>query len=69
MEKIQGIIIGRQVYKVVKSDVPNLDCSICDLFDKCQWILGVMDVCIEAIGLGNIFRYSPELTDKIKGGG
>ncbi len=69
MEKIQGIIIGRQVYKVVKSDVPNLDCSICDLFEKCCWIMGATDVCIEAIGLGNIFRHSPELTDKIKGGG
>jgi len=65
MEKINGIRVGRKFYKVVKSDVPNRDCSVCDMQDKCGWLQGAMDICIQSIGLGNIFRYDQELTDKI----
>lgn len=65
MEKINGIRLGRKFYKVVKSDVPNRDCSVCDLQDKCGWLQGAMDICIQAIGPVYIFRYSPELTDKL----
>lgn len=65
MEKINGIRVGRKFYKVIKSDVPNRDCSVCDLQDKCGWLQGATDICIQAIGIGNIFRFSPELTDKL----
>ncbi len=65
MEKINGIRVGRKFYKVVKSNVPNRDCSVCDLQEKCGWLQGVMDICIQAIGLGNIFRYSPSLTERL----
>lgn len=65
MEKINGIRVGRKFYKVVKSDDPREDCSICDLHDKCGWNILAKDFCIETIGVGNIFRYSPELTDRL----
>lgn len=58
MEKINGIRVGRKFYKVVKSNVPNRDCSGCDLQEKCGWLQGAMDICI-------IFRYSPELTERL----
>lgn len=61
MEKINGIILEGKVYVAAKDDKQS--CLKCDLIEddgKCAH----HRFCIR-LGADNIFRYSPELTDKI----
>lgn len=60
MERINGICIEGKFYKVVKGS----DCKDCDFGNNvqtCRKLCGMCDL------LDCAFRYSPELTDKLKG--
>lgn len=59
MEKINGICIEGKFYKVVKGS----GCKDCDFDNDVQSCRKVCDMCdVWACA----FRYSPELTDKLK---
>lgn len=63
MEKINGIIIDGKAYEAKETD--GQSCLKCDLIEEdggCH----CRDYCFN-LGRCNIFRYSPELTDKLKG--
>lgn len=64
MEKINGIIIEGKVYKAVRGE-----CKDCDLQEQCADKDLFNDLCnyFEEYKIGNvrIFRYSPELTERL----
>lgn len=63
MKKINGVIYEGKVY--VEDTDPNGSCLRCDLIEedgKCAY----HRFCIR-LGANNIFRYSQELTDRLKG--
>lgn len=64
MEKINGIIIDGKIYKAVLGE-----CKGCDLQEQCKENDLFNDLCNFFEGYNPkitlIFRYSPELTDKI----
>lgn len=68
MEKINGIIIAGKVYTAEEQYIQI--CCECDLYNQCMSFSGdklhdsLLSLCL-ACGKENIFRYSPELTDKI----
>lgn len=65
MEMINGIVIDGKVYIEGRGS-----CEECDLRKKCMQEEELHDVnyCqIFVLGSGKNFRYSPELTDKLKG--
>lgn len=66
MEKINGIIISGKVYEIVETGT-LITCKECAFQKRCREI----DVpCADKFLTGNrtaIYRYSPELTDKLKG--
>lgn len=62
MEKINGIIIDGKVYEAIKTDEQS--CLKCDLIEE-DGGCPCRDYCFY-LGRYNIFRYSPELTDKLK---
>lgn len=70
MEKINGIIIEGKVYKAEEQDIRI--CCECDLYSQCMSFSdcrlhdSLLSLCL-ACGKENIFRFSPELTDKLKG--
>ena len=67
MEKINGIIREGKVYKAVRGE-----CKDCDLQEQCADKALFNDLCnyFEEYKIGNarIFRYSPSLTERLKGG-
>lgn len=67
MEKINGIIVNGKIYEAVECNKKS-PCDICDLQRECSLSdYNVEFLCSYVIGDDNIFRYSPELTDKLKG--
>ena len=64
MEKINGIIREGKVYKAVRGE-----CKDCDLQKQCADKALFNDLCnyFEEYKIGNarIFRYSPELTERL----
>lgn len=62
MEKINGIIIEGKVYKAIQEQAKG-SCLGCDFFPK-RPNCGINGFCRK---LHCIFRFSPELTDKLKG--
>lgn len=68
MEKINGIIISGKVYEVANSGKtsPCMQCVLHNECDKFDYEHHTKDFCIK--NLGDLhFRFSPELTDKLKG--
>lgn len=66
MKKINGVIYEGKVYEVVETD--ELTCNGCVFKGKCK---EVPFLCADRIlGKGHtaIYRYSQELTDRLKGG-
>lgn len=68
MEEINGIIISGKVYKAEEQDIQV--CCECDLYHQCMSFSGVklhdsLLLLCQAFGKENIFRYSPELTEKL----
>lgn len=63
MEKINGIIENGKIYKAVEGN--EYSCLNCDLMDN-TGMCDAKDYCL-SLGKYNYFRYSPELTDKLKG--
>ncbi len=67
MEKINGIIISGKVYKAVRGE-----CKGCDLQEQCKDNDLFNNLCnyFEGYNIKNahIFRHSPELTERLKGG-
>lgn len=65
--EINGIIVDSKVYKAVECNEIS-PCDICDLQRECSLSdYNVELLCSYVIGENNTFRYSPELTDKLKG--
>ena len=64
MEKINGIIENGYVYVAVEGN--EYSCLNCDLMDD-TGSCDAKDLC-HSLGPYNYFRYSPELTERLKGG-
>lgn len=69
MEKINGIIMSGKVYEVVKynGSSPCMDCALTHECDRLEEAHKSTQFCGDYLG-GCIFRYSPELTERLKGG-
>lgn len=67
MEKVNGIIISGKVYKAVRGE-----CKDCDLQEQCKDNDFFNNLCNYFEGYQikypRIFRHSPELTERLKGG-
>lgn len=67
MEKINGICIEGKFYEAVECN-EIAPCDHCDMQWKCLISShNVEPICSEIFGNYSIFRYSPELTEKLKG--
>lgn len=65
MEKINGIIKDGKVYEVVEIDEVT-PCEYCDLWEECSNSASTIEhICCEFIGDSYIFRYSPDLTERL----
>lgn len=62
MKKINGIIKDGKVYVALQDGNDCFSCQGCDLYSKGNCIY--YNLC-SYLGRCNIFRYSPELTEKI----
>lgn len=66
MEKINGIILDGKIY-IATEDSKDY-CLGCDIVADENMNCPCMDYC-RSIGYCNVFRYSPGLTERLKGGG
>lgn len=65
MEKINGIIIEGKIF--VATGTNNSSCLMCDLIEE-DSSCPCRNYCFYIGGYYNCFRYSPELTERLKGG-
>lgn len=67
--EINGIVLNGKFYKAEEQDMQL--CAECDLYIECcggvSDLHGFLLLACQYFGKENIFRFSPELTEKLKG--